>query len=139
MTTLKTEIACGWDIFNSQITDDQELVINKIVASHFGINESDITWLYVTIRGCECDDDGFPYLVLPDNTMVILNELYNKIALEVFPPDHPNRSNPRWAYHYNNYAYESGFHDCGNETDFLNAEEIAAYQLGKQEALTVSA
>jgi hypothetical protein len=138
MTTLKTGLVCGCEIFNSQVTDDQERTINSIVSNHFGINEHEIEWFYVTIMGCECDD-GFPYLLLSDNTMVILeskghDEAGYEIELEVFPLDHPSRSNPRWAYHYSNYAYESGYYDCGDETDFLNAEEIAAYQLGRQEA-----
>jgi hypothetical protein len=144
MTTLKTGLACGYEIFNSQITDDQELVINKIVATHLGINESDITWLYITMISFDEYNDGFPYLLLPDNTMVILDsaghpEAGYEIELEIFTSDHPSRSDCRWPYHHGYHAYQCGFYGCENEDDFLNAEEIAAYKLGKQEALTAPA
>jgi hypothetical protein len=143
MTTLKTGLVCGCEIFNSQVTDDQERTINSIVSNHFGINEHEIEWFYVTIMGCECDD-GFPYLLLPNDTMVILEstghpEAGYEIELEVFLPDHPSRSDCRWPYHHGYHAYTCGFYDCGDESDFINAEEIAAYQLGKQEALTAPA
>lgn len=139
MTTLITGLDCSCEIFNSQITDDQEQFINDIVASHFGINESDIEWLYVQISGQE--DDGAPYLLLPDNTLIVLESVGHfppkagyQIALDIFSTDHPSRHDCRWRYHCDNHAYECGYYNCGDESDFLNAEEIAAYHLGKQEA-----